>query len=136
MREERHAQRIAREGDAAAASASTSLTGRLAGSTAGKATSRVGITEEEKGVVNSKQESKGVLEKVWMGGEGEDWKQQRDRKEKEALEEGRGYGGLIADQIWEVWNWGRGEVEKVREVDERVVAEERRRKEEEKREEK
>jgi hypothetical protein len=37
-----------------------------------------------------------------------DWKLQRDAREKEALEDGRGYGGLIVDQIWEVWNWGRG----------------------------
>jgi hypothetical protein len=36
-----------------------------------------------------------------------DWKLQRDAREKEALEDGRGYGGLIVDQIWEVWNWGR-----------------------------
>jgi len=36
------------------------------------------------------------------------WKVQRDAREKEALEDGRGYGGLIMDQIWEVWNWGSG----------------------------
>jgi hypothetical protein len=34
------------------------------------------------------------------------WKRQRDAREKEALEDGRGYGGIITDQIWEVWNWG------------------------------
>jgi len=27
------------------------------------------------------------------------------REEREALEEGRGYGSLIVEQIWEVWNW-------------------------------
>jgi hypothetical protein len=40
-----------------------------------------------------------------------DWKALRDAREKEALEEGRGYGGLIVDQIWEVWNWGRAKGE-------------------------
>ena len=50
---------------------------------------------------------KGVVEKLWMGQEGEGWKERRIREEREALEEGRGYGGLIVDQIWEVWNWGK-----------------------------
>jgi hypothetical protein len=36
-----------------------------------------------------------------------DWKAAREAREKEAREGGRGYGGLIVDQIWEVWNWGR-----------------------------
>ena len=50
---------------------------------------------------------KGLVEKVWMGGEREGWRERRIREEKEAIEEGRGYGGLIMDQIWEVWNWGK-----------------------------
>ncbi|KAE8444964.1 hypothetical protein EG329_014092 [Mollisiaceae sp. DMI_Dod_QoI] len=64
-----------------------------------------------------------VLEKVWMGSEGADWKAKRDQREKEALEDGRGYGGLIMDQIWEVWNWGKDKNEEVKEIDEKVVAE-------------
>lgn len=37
-----------------------------------------------------------------------DWKVVREEREREALEDGgKGYGGLIMDQIWEVWNWGR-----------------------------
>ena len=36
-----------------------------------------------------------------------DWKAACEAREKEAREGGRGYGGLIVDQIWEVWNWGR-----------------------------
>jgi len=68
---------------------------------------------------------KGMFERVWLGGEGEDWKQKRDEREKAALEEGRGYGGLIMDQIWEVWNWGEKKMENVKEEDERVVEERR-----------
>lgn len=49
---------------------------------------------------------KSILQKMWYGQEGEDWKQKRDEREKKALAEGRGYGDLIMDQIWEVWNWG------------------------------
>ncbi|KAK0102009.1 hypothetical protein ONS95_001185 [Cadophora gregata] len=66
---------------------------------------------------------KGLLEKVWMGGEGPDWKAKRDQREKEALEEGRGYGGLIMDQIWEVWSWTKDKAEEVKEVDEKVIRE-------------
>ena len=49
----------------------------------------------------------GLLERVWMGDEKEGWKERRLQEEREALEEGRGYGSLIMEQIWEVWNWGK-----------------------------
>ncbi|KFY30689.1 hypothetical protein V493_01738 [Pseudogymnoascus sp. VKM F-4281 (FW-2241)] len=39
----------------------------------------------------------------------EGWKAQRDEREKKAMEEGKGYGDLIVDQIWDVWTWGKGE---------------------------
>ncbi|PSS12863.1 hypothetical protein M430DRAFT_36099 [Amorphotheca resinae ATCC 22711] len=52
------------------------------------------------------KKERGILERVWYGQEGDDWKQKRDQREKEALEEGKGYGDLIMEQIWEVWNWG------------------------------
>ncbi len=91
------------------------------------------IEQERTRVENEKEKSdRGVLEKVWMGNEGNDWKQKRDQKEKEALEEGRGYGGLIMDQIWEVWNWGRDKAEEVKEIDEKVVAEKKAEKEQKK----
>ncbi|TVY18215.1 hypothetical protein LARI1_G004030 [Lachnellula arida] len=35
------------------------------------------------------------------------WKEERDKREKEAAEEGRGYGDLIMDQVWEVWSGGK-----------------------------
>jgi hypothetical protein len=54
------------------------------------------------------------------------WKEDRDRKEIEAAEEGKGYGDLISEQIWEVWNWGRGKAEDLKEKDEEVVKEEKR----------
>lgn len=48
-------------------------------------------------------ESKGLWERVWMGGEKEGWKERRLEEERRALESGKGYGGLIADQVREVW---------------------------------
>ncbi|KAI0457907.1 hypothetical protein F5B21DRAFT_55907 [Xylaria acuta] len=51
-----------------------------------------------------KEKEKGILEKIWMGDAAPDWKEKRDKKEKEALQEGGGgYLGLITDQIAEVW---------------------------------
>jgi hypothetical protein len=50
---------------------------------------------------------KGVLEKIWMGNAEPNWKEKRDQREKEALQEGGiGYWGLITEQIAEVWGGG------------------------------
>jgi len=46
-----------------------------------------------------------TLEKLWLGDEKPDWKKRREEEEQEALDEGRGYGGLIMDQLKEVWTW-------------------------------
>ncbi|KAI1365330.1 hypothetical protein F5Y08DRAFT_352826 [Xylaria arbuscula] len=63
----------------------------------------------ETAVVGKEQEGdKGILEKIWMGNAPPDWKEARDRREKEALQEGGGgYLGLITDQIAEVWGGGK-----------------------------
>jgi len=39
------------------------------------------------------------------------------------LEEGKGYGDLIMEQIWEVWNWGKTDNEEVKDTDKKVLAE-------------
>lgn len=53
------------------------------------------------------------------------WKKERDAREREALEQGKGYGDLIMDQIYEVWNGGKEKVEEVKEVDKKVVEEQK-----------
>ena len=45
----------------------------------------------------------GLARRLWFGSEKEDWKEKRIREEKEALEEGRGYGGLIGDAVREAF---------------------------------
>ncbi|KAL8832515.1 MAG: hypothetical protein Q9170_004848 [Blastenia crenularia] len=50
--------------------------------------------KDERGVM-------GLARKLWYGSEKEGWKERRIREEKEALEEGRGYGGLIMDAVRE-----------------------------------
>lgn len=67
-------------------------------------------------------EVQGALEKLWMGGEKPDWKERRDQREKEAIAQGKGYGDLIMEQIWDVWSWGREKTEEIKEKDEEVVA--------------
>lgn len=54
------------------------------------------------------EKKRGVLEEVKKLEGKPEWKAERDRKEREAEEEGRGYGDLIMDQVWEVWSWGKG----------------------------
>jgi hypothetical protein len=66
---------------------------------------------------------KSVLDKIWYGGEGEDWKEKRLERERKALEEGKGYGDLIMEQIWDVISWGKGSAEEVKEKSEEVVEE-------------
>ncbi|KAI0852398.1 hypothetical protein F5Y00DRAFT_195046 [Daldinia vernicosa] len=74
-----------------------------------------GLTDEQKRMLEEhrrkggkEEEERGLLERVWMGDSGEDWKAKRDQREKEALSEGGGgYWSLIADQVSEVWNQGK-----------------------------
>ncbi|KAI0381867.1 hypothetical protein F5Y04DRAFT_61352 [Hypomontagnella monticulosa] len=67
-----------------------------------------GLSEEQRRMLEKEKGDKGILEKVWMGDSEADWKEKRDRREKEALSEGGGgYWGLIVDQISEVWSGGK-----------------------------
>ncbi|KAK1770326.1 hypothetical protein QBC33DRAFT_616765 [Phialemonium atrogriseum] len=51
---------------------------------------------------------RGFFERVWMGGEGAGWKERRRDEDKKAMDSGKGVGDIIMDQIWEVWNQGKG----------------------------
>jgi hypothetical protein len=46
----------------------------------------------------------GVLHKLWMGDEKEDWKEERLAKEREALEEGKGYWDIMSEHISDAFN--------------------------------
>lgn len=82
----------------------------------------MGVLEEVRRM-EEREKEKGLLEKVWMGGESEDWKAKRDERERKALEEGKGYGDLIMDQIWDVWNWGQTKTEEIKKIDENIIEE-------------
>lgn len=59
----------------------------------------------ERGIQGSekRQGTLGVVDKIWMGDQGDDWKAKRAEREREVLQSGEGYGTLIMDQIKEVW---------------------------------
>lgn len=59
--------------------------------------------EQKKLRERKEAEKRGLVTRLWMGNEKEDWIQERARKEKEALERGEGYGDIIMDQIKEVF---------------------------------
>ncbi|KAL1965763.1 hypothetical protein VTN77DRAFT_5263 [Rasamsonia byssochlamydoides] len=66
------------------------------------------VSEEVLAKLKARQQQERSLgERIWMGNETEGWKERRLREEQKALEEGKGYGDLILDHIWEVWNWGK-----------------------------
>jgi hypothetical protein len=66
-----------------------------------------------------------------LGDEG--WKERRLKEEQEKLDQGEGYGGMIMDQIWDVWNWGEKKAEKLEEKDKQVIKEQEKKKSEEQR---
>jgi hypothetical protein len=51
------------------------------------------------------EERRGFWQRVWYGGESENWKEKRMEEERRAMEEGKSYQDIIFEQIWEVWNW-------------------------------
>ncbi|CAI6332774.1 unnamed protein product [Periconia digitata] len=64
------------------------------------------VRREGLGELKDKERERGVLERVWMGGESEGWKERRLEEERKALEEGKSFADMIFEQIWHVWNWG------------------------------
>ncbi|KAH8173980.1 hypothetical protein LIA77_05399 [Sarocladium implicatum] len=66
---------------------------------------RIGQEEEAKSAGLT-----GAVNDVWMGGESADWKKKRAEEDRRSLEEGKGFSGIIIDQISDVFsgNWGSG----------------------------
>jgi hypothetical protein len=58
-----------------------------------------------------------AAKELWMGGETEGWKERRLREEQDKIAQGEGYGSMIMDQIWEVWNWGEKKAADITEKD-------------------
>ncbi|KAI1632053.1 hypothetical protein F4809DRAFT_121875 [Biscogniauxia mediterranea] len=55
------------------------------------------------------EKERSLVKKIWMGDQPDDWRERRERREKEALSEGGGgYWGLITEQVREVFTRGGG----------------------------
>lgn len=72
--------------------------------------------KEEKGKEKENEEGdrrgvRGLIRNMWMGSEREGWQARRLHHERERLEDGVGYGGLILEQVREVLGGGKGEGE-------------------------
>ncbi|QKX57870.1 uncharacterized protein TRUGW13939_04990 [Talaromyces rugulosus] len=76
---------------------------------AAKEASLTNQTELDKYKSATQFQDRSLPEKIWMGAETEGWKERRLREEQQALAEGKGYGDLIMEHIWDVWNWGKPE---------------------------
>lgn len=49
-----------------------------------------------------------IVDQVYYGSEKpEGWRERRAREDQEKLAQGKGYGDIILEQIWDVWNWGK-----------------------------
>lgn len=59
----------------------------------------------------------------------EGWKERRLKEEQEKIEQGEGYGGMIMDQIWDVWNWGEKKAERLEAKDKLAIKEQERKRE-------
>ncbi|KAL4916541.1 hypothetical protein BDW62DRAFT_202530 [Aspergillus aurantiobrunneus] len=69
-----------------------------------------GVGKEEMEKLRArKEQDRRVVERLWMGSESAGWKERRLEEERKALGEGRGYGDLIKEHIWDVWTWGKKE---------------------------
>lgn len=77
---------------------------------------------QKRGIEHRKSEGlEKMAKELWMGDEKPGWKEKRLAEEQKKLDEGEGYGSMIVDQIWEVWNWGEKKAENLKEKDEQVV---------------
>lgn len=56
-----------------------------------------------------RQDAKGLVKDIWLGGESENWSEKRAEEHRKSFEEGKGMSGIIMDQIADVWNgnWGK-----------------------------
>ncbi|KAJ5924240.1 hypothetical protein N7466_008427 [Penicillium verhagenii] len=67
--------------------------------------------EIEKWKALQAKQDQNIAQRVWLGGEKEGWMERRIQEEQKALEEGKGYGDLISEYVWDVWSWGKNEEE-------------------------
>ncbi|KHN95745.1 uncharacterized protein MAM_06357 [Metarhizium album ARSEF 1941] len=63
---------------------------------------------EQRGQLQEKNKTTGMVKGIWMGGESEDWQEKRAEEHRRSIEEGKGLSGIIFEQIADVWNGNYG----------------------------
>ena len=81
------------------------------------AAATMGLSVEQTGVSKEVQQARQEMQRLPVEGKSvteelhsqrEAWKAQREKEIQDDLDVGKGFGEMITDQIWEVWNWGKG----------------------------
>lgn len=62
---------------------------------------------ETQEALRASRERTGFNGQTDTGKQAKDWKHERDQEVVDAIEEGKGFGDMIMDQVYEVWNWGK-----------------------------
>ena len=68
--------------------------------------------KQDEASAKGEQEKRGLMKRLWLGEESDDWKEERMRKEREAAAEDKGFGYLIMEHFREVFSGGNKEKEK------------------------
>lgn len=63
--------------------------------------------ERQEALRASKEEKTGIAEQVEASRQQAKWAQERNQEVQDALDVGKGFGDIIIDQVYEVWNWGK-----------------------------
>lgn len=59
--------------------------------------------EREAAGKKTNEKDSNVIKDIWMGGEGENWREKRAAEHQQAFDEGKGLSDLIFEQVAEVW---------------------------------
>ena len=62
--------------------------------------------QRQEALMSSNKEGTSIAEQV-EGTRQAKWAQERNQEVQDALDVGKGFGDIIMDQIYEVWNWGK-----------------------------
>ncbi|KAM0722438.1 hypothetical protein Q7P37_001879 [Cladosporium fusiforme] len=61
---------------------------------------------ERQEALRAQKERTGIAEQVEASRQAK-WARERNQEVQEAIDEGKGFGDIIMDQIYEVWHWGK-----------------------------
>jgi hypothetical protein len=106
---------------AAAAAAAAAAQGSAEMGRGEKKEPRSRLREEPMSSSSTTSALEAAAKELWVAREAEGWKERRLRDKHDKIAHGEGYGSMILDQIWEVWNWGENKADDVKEENKPVL---------------